>query len=558
MKFLRANAPTFPLDEVRRLALHHYGLTGEARALYSERDQNTLFREADGSAWMLKIANAAEGRDAIDCQIEVLQHIRRVDSSLPVPRVRLTTELQKTALATADGGARHIVYALSFLDGHVAGELELEPALLWRIGAIQARLGLAMRGFFHRAAGERQLLWDMRMAPEYLKYVQLLPATQQPLAQQILAHSIGAVLPRLDGLRAQVIHGDLHAYNLILGNSGEVAGIIDFGDMIHGPLIFDLSNAISDFLTSPGRIPLVLENLVGGYHEVTPLEPKERSLLVDLIELRLVFSLLVNAYRRTETPDEPNYAADVGFGGFEVIEALRRQTRARLESIIETACGRRIPVAPATQRPQEDILARRKRLLGSRPYVFYDRPIHAVRGDGVWIVDASGRRFLDCYNNVPIVGHCHPRVTEAIARQSRILNTNTRYLGEQVLDYAEALGLRAGDGLTACAFVNSGSEANDVAWRIATAWTGARGALAQEFAYHGITEAIDAVSPSASRVGGLAPHVRTLLAPDGYRGIHRAGTPISACAMPRTSTGRSPRSPGLALRRRPISSIQRS
>jgi 4-aminobutyrate aminotransferase-like enzyme len=171
-----------------------------------------------------------------------------------------------------------------------------------------------------------------------------------------------------------------------------------------------------------------------------------------------------------------------------------------------------------------DMMARRKRLLGSRPYLFYDLPIHAVRGEGVWLIDSSGRRFLDCYNNVPIVGHCHPHVSEAISRQSRTLNTNTRYLGEQVLDYAERLGQKTGTALTACAFVNSGSEANDVAWRIATAWTGARGALTQEFAYHGITEAIDAVSPSASRIGALAAHVRTLLAPDCYRGIYREDT----------------------------------
>lgn len=262
-----------------------------------------------------------------------------------------------------------------------------------------------------------------------------------------------------------------------------------------------------------------------GYHEVTPLEPAERELLFDLIQQRLVSSMLVNAYRHSQTPDEPNYAADVGFGGADVIAELRRLSGSGIDAIVAAACDE-APVAPRlAEHPADQIMARRKRLLGSRPYIFYDSPIHAVRGDGVWIIDASGRRFLDCYNNVPIVGHCHPRVTAAIARQSRLLNTNTRYLGEQVLDYAERLGGYAGGHLTACAFVNSGSEANDIAWRMATAWTGARGALTQEFAYHGITEAIDAISPSASRNGMLAAHVRTLAAPDGYRGIYRAGTP---------------------------------
>jgi 4-aminobutyrate aminotransferase-like enzyme len=163
--------------------------------------------------------------------------------------------------------------------------------------------------------------------------------------------------------------------------------------------------------------------------------------------------------------------------------------------------------------------------MGSRPYVFYDPPLHLVRGEGVWLYDVYGRRYMDLYNNVPIVGHCNPRVADAIAAQTRILNTNTRYLGTHLLDYAERLGALTGGALTACAFVNSGSEANDIAWRMAREWTGNRGALTQEFAYHGITEAIDAMSPSALRDARTPDHVRTILGPDGYRGPFRHGTP---------------------------------
>jgi 4-aminobutyrate aminotransferase-like enzyme len=116
-------------------------------------------------------------------------------------------------------------------------------------------------------------------------------------------------------------------------------------------------------------------------------------------------------------------------------------------------------------------------------------------------------------------------VADAIAAQTRILNTNTRYLGTHLLDYAERLGALTGGALTACAFVNSGSEANDIAWRMAREWTGNWGALTQEFAYHGITEAIDALSPSALRDARTPDHVRTILGPDGYRGPFRHGTP---------------------------------
>jgi 4-aminobutyrate aminotransferase-like enzyme/Ser/Thr protein kinase RdoA (MazF antagonist) len=526
MKFLRANAPTLPVSYLQQIAREYFGLRGKATPIYSERDQNTLFREADGGAWILKVANADEDPGAIDCQIEVLKHIRRVDSSIPVPGVRLTRGREKTVRVNSDDGRVHSVFALSYLEGHVAGDRELEPGMLHRIGALQARLGVSMRGFFHPAAGGRKLLWDLRMAPEYLQIVDTLASPQQQaMAAEVLRRCIDTVLPRLDGLRAQVIHGDLHAYNLILNDAADIAGIIDFGDVIHGPLICDLSGALSDLMTSTSRIAPVLEYMVRGYHEVTPLESGERALLFDLIELRLIIGMLVNSYRRIQTPEDPNYGADVGFGSPQIIEALQRLSRTGLDAIVDAACGKHPHLLSVPAQSTEDMMVRRKRLLGSRPYVFYDRPIHAVRGEGVWIVDASGRRFLDCYNNVPIVGHCHPHVTDAISRQSRILNTNTRYLGEQVLGYAERLGAKTGGALTACAFVNSGSEANDVAWRMATAWTGARGALAQEFAYHGITEAIDAVSPSARRIGAGAAHVRTILAPDCYRGIYGADTP---------------------------------
>jgi 4-aminobutyrate aminotransferase-like enzyme len=158
--------------------------------------------------------------------------------------------------------------------------------------------------------------------------------------------------------------------------------------------------------------------------------------------------------------------------------------------------------------------------------MFYDSRCTLVRGEGAWLYDVTGRRYLDVYNNVPHVGHCHPHVVEAIARQAAILNTNTRYLFDEVLDYAERLSatMPAGSGLTACMFVNSGSEAVDLATRLAKAYTGHTGALVMEYAYHGWTEAVEALSPEFRSAEHLKPHVRTLIGPDDYRGPYRRGS----------------------------------
>ncbi len=176
-----------------------------------------------------------------------------------------------------------------------------------------------------------------------------------------------------------------------------------------------------------------------------------------------------------------------------------------------------------------ELMARRRRAMGSKLHLFYDPPLHLVRGAGVWLYDAAGRAYLDVYNNVPHVGHCHRHVVEAIARQAGRLNTNTRYLQTEALDYAERLRALLPQGLEVCAFVNSGSEAVDLAWRMARAATGHGGAIVMEDAYHGWTEAVDALSPISAPERPLHAHVRTLPAPGaGNTGARDAGRAIAS------------------------------
>jgi 4-aminobutyrate aminotransferase-like enzyme len=155
----------------------------------------------------------------------------------------------------------------------------------------------------------------------------------------------------------------------------------------------------------------------------------------------------------------------------------------------------------------------------------YDRPLHIVWGDGPWLVDAAGDAYLDAYNNVPVVGHCHPRVVQAITRQARLLNSNMRYLHEAPVALAERLLATLPEGFDVCMFVNSGSEANDLAWRLATTVTGARGGVVTEWAYHGVSFAIADFSPEVWPNGQQPDHVETIPAPDGDLGPYRSSEP---------------------------------
>jgi 4-aminobutyrate aminotransferase-like enzyme len=163
------------------------------------------------------------------------------------------------------------------------------------------------------------------------------------------------------------------------------------------------------------------------------------------------------------------------------------------------------------------LLARRRRLLGSHAPLFYRRPLHLVRGEGVWVWDADGRRYLDCYNNVPCVGHCHPRVVEAVARQAATLNVHTRYLHETILDYAERLTAAFDPALDAVMLTCSGSEANELALRMARQQTGAQGILVTDLAYHGNTEAVAETGIAFMPEAKTTRRVRAFTAPDSYR-----------------------------------------
>jgi 4-aminobutyrate aminotransferase-like enzyme len=162
----------------------------------------------------------------------------------------------------------------------------------------------------------------------------------------------------------------------------------------------------------------------------------------------------------------------------------------------------------------ETLMDRRARLMGPNVPTFYRNPVQIMRGEGVWLWDAQGKRYLDCYNNVAHVGHCHPKVVEAICAQAATLNTHTRYLHDLVLDYIEQLTATLGHGVSQAIMVCTGSEANDLALRMAQAVTGKTGIIATDNTYHGNTAAVSQLSTRRPPIGGRAPHVRLVPAPE--------------------------------------------
>ena len=164
--------------------------------------------------------------------------------------------------------------------------------------------------------------------------------------------------------------------------------------------------------------------------------------------------------------------------------------------------------AAALEPAVRDMVERRQRLFGTGSPLFYDEPIHFVRAQGVWMYAADGTPYLDVYNNVPSVGHCHPYVVEAVARQLAMLNTHTRYLFDDIYIYAERLLATFPPEISNVVFTCTGSESSDLALRIARNFTGGEGVVVTENAYHGNTSAVSEISPASGPGVPLGRHVR--------------------------------------------------
>jgi 4-aminobutyrate aminotransferase-like enzyme/Ser/Thr protein kinase RdoA (MazF antagonist) len=527
---LHASPPGLTLGDARDIARTCFAIDGDVRPLVSERDQNFVL-QGDGLGWVLKVSNAAEDRAVVEMEVAAIEHVARLDPGLPVPLPRHTRDGHAVAEVTV-GDARHLVRMIPYLPGRNALPSEIDARTVREIGVVVARLARALRGFFHPAGG-RVIEWDQKHLPDLVRHAELIDdASRRNLLDRSLERFQRRVMPVLPSLRAQVIHNDMTLDNLLLDEAGMVTGIIDFGDMAHTATVLDVPATLQSLVRDSRDIFGVATEFLQGYTSILPLEEEEVDLLGDLLAGRMVQTILISAWRTRQFPDNA-YITGWAEPAWDLLGQLERVG-------FDEASRRMAAAASAPIRPRHDQLpisddqlrARRQRVLGSAlEPLTYKRPLHLERGSGAWLYDTDGRAYLDAYNNVPVVGHAHPRVVNAQARQASLLNTNTRYLHAAIVELAERIVESMPPGLDTVMFVNSGSEANDLAWRLATAATGQGGGLVTEWAYHGVTAAIADFSPSEWNPGQRPRSVETFGAPDTHRGPY--ASPVEGAAAAR-------------------------
>jgi 4-aminobutyrate aminotransferase-like enzyme/Ser/Thr protein kinase RdoA (MazF antagonist) len=499
---LEAAPPEVPTELAVEVALSVFGVDGEAIPLDGERDRN--FRiDADEGSFVLKIGNPADPAGAVEMQVLAMEHALRADPGVPIAPPRRTVEGGPTAAVAIDG-ADHAVQLVEFIHGAAFPAGPASPSRRRSVGAAIARLDRALAGFTHPLT-QRVLLWDVTRLPELRPKLDHLPSDRRDIVERALDRYEAVVEPALPHLPLSTIHGDVNPANMLVERDDpeRVAGIVDFGDLVHARTVIDPAVAAA-YQAFGDEDPLdALVDVVSAYHAVRPLTAQEILLVPDLAAARMAQSLLISAWRSELHPDNADYILSDAEGCFTTLARLEESDPAALAVALAEACA-------VLRRPHPTLdqsLELRRARLGPALSLSYDAPVRLESGDGVWLTDVDGNQLLDAYNNVPQVGHSHPRVTAALAAQARRLTTNTRYLVDEVAAYADRLTALLPGELSVVMFVNSGSEANDVAIQIARAVTGNRGAVITEHAYHGTTAATAALSPEELGRAALEPWV---------------------------------------------------
>jgi 4-aminobutyrate aminotransferase-like enzyme/Ser/Thr protein kinase RdoA (MazF antagonist) len=510
--------------EAERITFERFGVRADAEGLPGEYDDNFLLEESSGRRFVLKVAPPDASEELLDCQNRALNHVAGRSTGLRVPQVFTNREGRATTPLTIDG-QRRLVRLLTYLPGRLLADCATRTPELHRdVGRFLGELDRALSDFDHPAA-RREFQWDLRHAGQQRRLARCIRnSARRALAEHFFLQFDACALPALGDLRTGVIHNDANDYNLVVDESKDpprMGGLIDFGDLVHTATICELGVALAYVMMGRDDPLATAADVVGGYHGAYPLTEAEIDVLFPLVCARLATSVSISAHRHEARPDDA-YATISEAPAWSLLEKLRPVSPNEARNRFREASGH----APATVagRGPAELLESRRRRVGPNLSVAYESPLEIVRGSMQYLYDHEGRGYLDLVNNVSHVGHCHPRVVEAARAQIELLNTNTRYLHANLVDYTRRLCATLPDPLDVCYLVCSGSEANELALRLARAHTRRRDVLVLDGAYHGNTTSLVEISPYkflGPGGEGASEHVHVAPTPDGYRGPHR-------------------------------------
>lgn len=529
----------FSTEQLSQLLTDHYDFDGlidrQLKPLPSYCDQNALLICGD-ERYIVKIAHKDEPFIALQMQNAMMSHLTAKEQQVPYvlnnsqgeqitiveEKDAQKDELDSLANISSKNSPIYYLRVLSYLPGcFYADATNHSPTLHRHLGLFLANINLALEDFEH-AGAYRYLEWDLAHGYQVcMSKKHLLSAEDDSLAlvEHFLQGYHNHTMPLLGQLPCGVIHNDANDYNLLVDSQThpkQISGIIDFGDVVHTHIINELAIAAAYVMMGQDDVAACLCELVAGYHQQKPLSDVELEVLYSLIALRLCVSVCNSTEAILNEPDN-DYLLVSAKPAWQLLEQLKKLNPYALLCQLRHACGLTVDAGlDSTQ-----ILDIRQNHLSKALSVNYQQPLKIVRGLGAYLFDEKGQGYLDMVNNVCHVGHCHPKVVAAGQQQMAKLNTNTRFLHDNIVNYSQCLLATFPDELSVCFFVNSGSEANELAMRLAQCYTGSKELVCVDGAYHGNTAACISASPykhNGAGGKGPEPHVHSVKLPDPYRG----------------------------------------
>ena len=416
-------------------------------------------------------------------------------------------------------GTSKIYRLLSYLKGKFLGEITQTKDIIRSFGKSLAKLNKRLLDWNDIHIKSRQLEWDMQHYRISKNYLNEISSTKvRKIIHYFMNQYEENVVPFFLDLRKSTIHNDVNNWNILfIGN--DVSGVIDFGDISYSHLINELAISIS-YTCFNKENPLEWAiALLESYNHIFPLEKKEIEVLYYTIAMRLCISISNSNHYQKLFP-ENKYISISQKPAIELLWKWIEINPVEAENKFKEAVGMKVEKTKSIKQ----MVKGRKTYVGSNLTLSYDKPIIMKKAAFQYMYDSFGKTYIDAYNNIPHVGHSHPLVIEASLKQSSVLNTNTRYLYESLEEYSEKLTSLFPKKLCKVFFVNSGSEASDLAIRMARYHSKNEAVVVIENGYHGHTQTGINISDykfNSKKGTGQKDYILKLKIPDTFKGKYK-------------------------------------
>jgi ethanolamine-phosphate phospho-lyase len=456
----------------------YYGLTNCSLKTLEGYESINIRVKADSGTFVLKKYNYTEETIAVLlAEDRVAQKLNEIEQ-LNFPES--IHNLEEHPVTIVDG---FIYRLLPFIEGEFLAEILKDEALLISFGTALGNIDKILLGHYDAVIKAKETLWDLKHFTNNRKFLNdITDAKDRNLIRYFFLQFNEHITPIQHKLRKSILHNDANDWNILTTN-GKVTGIIDFGDMCDSWLINDLAIGLTYVMMAEEQPLAVAKTVISAYNNVLPLQEQELDALYYLVAARLCTSVCNSAHTKKQKPDSDYITVSEQ----PAWNLLRKWLR--INPILAKDCFRKACDFTETKKQTlEHQLKRRDKTISSALSLSYSNPIQMSSAAFQFMYDTDGNTILDAYNNIMQVGHCHPHVVESGQRTMAKLNTNTRYVYEELLSYSEKLLSKFPAHLNKVFFVNSGSAASDLAIRIAKTHTKKNKVMVLEHGYHGNTQ----------------------------------------------------------------------